>query len=265
MIVAICNSVLQPAPGCAQTLAPSGIVKTMGNKKILVVDDDPGLRELLQEYLSSQGYGVHTVADGFSMEQHMRQEAVDLVILDLMLPGEDGLTLARKLKARGQQPIIMLSARGEDVDRIVGLEVGADDYLAKPFNPRELLARIRAVLRRGDETTTKVEGGTQAIYRFGSFQLNLNSRSLLKNDAEIPLTAREFNLLSVFVEHPNRVLNRDFLMDLMKGYERDPFDRSIDVTVTRLRRKIEKDPSSPEYVRTVWGEGYLFAPGENAP
>jgi len=237
----------------------------MGNKKILVVDDDPGLRELLQEYLSSQGYQVSTVADGLALEQHMLQETADLVILDLMLPGEDGLTLARKLKARGPQPIIMLSARGEDVDRIVGLEVGADDYLAKPFNPRELLARIRAVLRRGNEATTKIEESAQAIYRFGSFQLNLNSRCLLRNDAEIPLTAREFNLLSIFVEHPNRVLSRDFLMDVMKGYERDPFDRSIDVTVTRLRRKMEENPSSPEYVRTVWGEGYLFAPGGNVP
>ena len=237
----------------------------MGNKKILVVDDDPGLRELLQEYLSSQGYQVRAVADGLAMEQHLRQEAVDLVILDLMLPGEDGLTLARKLKARGQQPIIMLSARGEDVDRIVGLEVGADDYLAKPFNPRELLARIRAVLRRGDETTEKIEESTHAIYRFGSFQLNLNSRSLLKNGTEIALTAREFNLLSIFAGHPNRVLSRDFLMDVMKGHERDPFDRSIDVTVTRLRRKIEEDSSSPVYVRTVWGEGYLFAPEENVP
>ena len=237
----------------------------MSNKNILVVDDDPGLRELLQEYLSSQGYQVRAVADGLAMELHMRQQAVDLVILDLMLPGEDGLTLARKLKARGQQPIIMLSARGEDVDRIVGLEVGADDYLVKPFNPRELLARIRAVLRRSDETTTRVEEGSQAIYRFGSFQLNFNSRSLLKNGADIPLTAREFDLLSIFSEHPNRVLNRDFLVDMMKGYERDPFDRSIDVTVTRLRRKIEEDPSSPEYVRTVWGEGYLFAPGDIAP
>lgn len=236
----------------------------MGNKKILVVDDDPGLRELLQEYLSSQGYEVRTVADGPAMEQFMRQETVDLVILDLMLPGEDGLTLARKLKARGSQPVIMLSARGEDVDRIVGLEVGADDYLAKPFNPRELLARIRAVLRRSEETASHIEESAPAAYRFGPFLLNPNSRSLLKNGAEIPLTAREFNLLSIFVEHPNRVLTRDFLMDVMKGYERDPFDRSIDVTVTRLRRKIEQDPSSPEYVRTVWGEGYLFAPGGSA-
>lgn len=236
----------------------------MGNKKILVVDDDPGLRELLQEYLSAQGFEVRTVADGVAMDQYLQQEEADLVVLDLMLPGEDGLTLARKLKVRGHLPIIMLSARGEDVDRIVGLEVGADDYLAKPFNPRELLARIRAVLRRGEEPAPTPKED-KATYRFGPFLLNFNSRSLLKNGAEVPLTAREFNLLSIFVEHPNRVLSRDFLMDVTKGYERDPFDRSIDVTVTRLRRKIEADPASPEYVRTVWGEGYLFAPGGSAP
>ncbi len=251
----------------------------MDNKKILVVDDDPGLRDLLQEYLSSQGYEVSTVADGIAMEQHMAQKTADLVILDLMLPGEDGLALARKLKARGNLPIIMLSARGEDVDRIVGLEVGADDYLAKPFNPRELLARIRAVLRRGEEAATRAEEnatraeenatraeqGAQAVYRFGPFRLDPNSRSLQKNGVELALTAGEFNLLSILVEHPNRVLSRDFLMDLMKGYERDPFDRSIDVRVTRLRRKIEVDPAAPEYLRTVWGQGYLFAPGGSAP
>ncbi len=236
-------------------------ISNMENKKILVVDDDPGLRELLQEYLSSQGYQVRTVADGVAMENQLEQESADLVILDLMLPGEDGLALARKLKTSGNHHIIMLSARGEDVDRIVGLEVGADDYLAKPFNPRELLARIRAVLRRSSEPSAR---GGEAPIRFGPFQFNPASRSLLKNGEEIALTAREFNLLSIFVEHPNRVLSRDFLIDVMKGYERDPFDRSVDVTVTRLRRKIEADPSSPVYLRTVWGEGYLFAPGGSA-
>lgn len=259
--VTVCYSRFSVAP--SQQL--SDMVNNMSNKKILVVDDDPGLRDLLQEYLSSQGYQVGTVADGLAMEQHLVQEAADLVILDLMLPGEDGLALARKLKARGRQPIIMLSARGEDVDRIVGLEVGADDYLAKPFNPRELLARIRAVLRRGDEAAGRTEERAQSVSRFGPFQLNLSSRSLQKNGVEILLTAREFNLLSIFVEYPNRVLSRDFLMDAMKGYERDPFDRTIDVTVTRLRRKIGEDSSAPEYVRTVWGEGYLFVPAGSAP
>jgi two-component system, OmpR family, phosphate regulon response regulator OmpR len=235
--------------------------KQMENKQLLVVDDDPGLRELLQEYLASQGFSVMAVADGIAMEQYLQQHSVNLVILDLMLPGEDGLALARKLRARGNLPIIMLSARGEDVDRIVGLEVGADDYLAKPFNPRELLARIRAVLRRNEELAVKNEVAAPSIaHGFGSFRLDINTRSLAKDGVEISLTAGEFNLLRIFVEHPNRVLNRDHLMDLMKGYERSPFDRSIDIRVTRLRRKIETDPAAPEYVRTVWGEGYLFTP-----
>lgn len=233
----------------------------MENKKILVVDDDPGLRELLQEYLTTQGYEVEAVADGSAMEQALQRNTVNLVILDLMLPGEDGLSLARKLRARSKLPIIMLSARGEDVDRIIGLEVGADDYLAKPFNPRELLARIRAVLRRNEEPNDDNDALEQGErYRFGNFQLDMNSRSLTKDGLEIALTAGEFNLLRIFIEHPNRVLNRDHLMDLMKGYERSPFDRSIDVRVTRLRRKIETDPATPQYVRTVWGEGYLFTP-----
>jgi DNA-binding response OmpR family regulator len=233
----------------------------MENKRLLVVDDDPGLRELLQEYLSSQGFEVAAVADGVAMEQFLQQHTVDLVVLDLMLPGEDGLALARKLRARGNLPIIMLSARGEDVDRIIGLEVGADDYLAKPFNPRELLARIRAVLRRNDEAKLNaVVEKPAGMHRFGSYQMDMNTRSLSKEGVEISLTAGEFNLLRIFIEHPNRVLTRDQLMDLMKGYERSPFDRSIDIRVTRLRRKIEAEPAAPEYVRTVWGEGYLFTP-----
>lgn len=235
----------------------------MENKKILVVDDDPGLRELLQEYLTIQGYEVVAVADGIAMDQHLKQHSASLVILDLMLPGEDGLSLARKLRAGGKLPIIMLSARGEDVDRIIGLEVGADDYLAKPFNPRELLARIRAVLRRHEEehaTQTPDNSMEDPQHRFGPFQLALNTRSLSKNGAAIVLTNGEFELLRIFADHPNRVMNRDVLMDMMKGYERSPFDRSIDVRVTRLRRKIESDPAAPEYVRTVWGEGYLFTP-----
>ena len=233
----------------------------MDNKKLLIVDDDPGLRELLHDYLISQGYEVAAVADGVAMEQALQLSTFQLVILDLMLPGEDGLSLARKLRARSNLPIIMLSARGDDVDRIIGLEVGADDYLAKPFNPRELLARIRAVLRRNDEPQLKVESQEVGImHRFGNFQLNVNARSLIKEGVEVVLTTGEFNLLRIFVEHPNRVLNRDQLMDMMKGYERSPFDRSIDVRVTRLRRKIEIDPAAPQYVRTVWGEGYLFTP-----
>ena len=227
---------------------------------ILVVDDDPGLRELLEQYLVEQGYAVESVADGGAMERHLAQHQADLVILDLMLPGEDGLTLARKLRAQGGQPIIMLSARGEDIDRIIGLEVGADDYLAKPFNPRELLARIRAVLRRKENAPAAGEETSSGLCSFGPFSLDCNAHRLDRDGAEVALTAGEFNLLRIFVEHPNRVLSRDSLMDLIKGYERTPFDRSIDVRVTRLRRKIEDDPAAPVYIRTVWGEGYLFAP-----
>lgn len=229
-------------------------------EKILVVDDDFGMREMLQEYLEEHGYEVTTVADGVAMERHLLNQAADLVILDLMLPGDDGLTLARKLKSKGRQPIIMLSARGEDIDRIIGLEVGADDYLAKPFNPRELLARVRALLRRQDNSIPVLDTSQNEQYQFNGFKLNFISHSLTKDGLEVPLTTGEFNLLRIFADHPNRVLNRDFILELLKGYERAPFDRSIDVRVTRLRRKIEDDTSSPIFIRTVWGEGYLFSP-----
>jgi DNA-binding response OmpR family regulator len=232
----------------------------MESKHILVVDDDSGLRELLQEYLTAQGLQVATVADGVQMDAHLSQHPVDLLILDLMLPGEDGLSLARRLRTRSSLPIIMLSARGEDVDRIVGLEVGADDYLAKPFNPRELLARIRALLRRNEQGQLKNDEDKPDVRRFGPFSMDVDARALQKNDLTVQLTTGEFNLLRIFSEHPNRVLGRDSLMDMLKGYERSPFDRSIDVRVTRLRRKIEDDPNEPHYIRTVWGEGYLFSP-----
>lgn len=231
----------------------------MDAKNILVVDDDAGLRELLQQYLGAQGYHVAAVADGGAMDAYRAANTVDLIILDLMLPGEDGLSLARRLRTQSDLPIIMLSARGEDVDRIVGLEVGADDYLAKPFNPRELLARIRALLRRSEGNHDATGNG--AILRFGDFVLNIDTHDLHKDGSNIPLTAGEFNLLRIFAEHPNRVLSRDSIMDMLKGYERSPFDRSIDVRVTRLRRKIESDPNNPVFIRTVWGEGYLFAAG----
>jgi len=234
----------------------------MESKHILVVDDDAGLRELLQEYLAAQGFQVAAVADGTQMDAYLSQHAVDLLILDLMLPGEDGLSLARRLRTRSSLPIIMLSARGEDVDRIVGLEVGADDYLAKPFNPRELLARIRALLRRNEQGQARSDENKPNIRRFGPFGMDVDARVLHKHDLTIQLTAGEFNLLRIFAEHPNRVLGRDTIMDMLKGYERSPFDRSIDVRVTRLRRKIGDDPNAPQFIRTVWGEGYLFSPGD---
>lgn len=229
--------------------------------RILVVDDDEGLRELLSQYLGSNGYLVTLAEGGAAMDARMAEQSFDLVILDLMMAGEDGLSIARRLRSGSRQPIIMLSARGEDIDRIVGLEVGADDYLAKPFNPRELLARIRAVLRRGQgESTVQPTVQEQRTVRFGEFELDLDAQALARDGVTIPLTSAEFSILQIFVTHPNRVLSRDQLMDMLKGYDRDPFDRSIDVRVTRLRRKIEVNPAEPQYIRTVWGQGYLFAP-----
>lgn len=223
--------------------------------RILVVDDDQGLRELLVRYLSDNGYEAAGVADGAAMKRHLATHPVDLLLLDVMLPGEDGLSLARALSARGTPAIIMLSARGEEVDRIVGLEVGADDYLPKPFSHRELLARVAAVLRRRQPPPAG------RIRRFGPFQVDLEARRLTRNGERIEISGAEFALLRVLLDHPDKVLSRDSLVDLLKGYERAPFDRMVDVRVTRLRRKIEADPSHPVYLRTVWGEGYLFSPG----
>jgi DNA-binding response OmpR family regulator len=230
---------------------------------LLVVDDDVGIRELLSRYLSEQGFRVSAVEDGAAMDDWLAENNTDLVILDLMLPGEDGLSLARRLRGEHRLPIIMISARGEEVDRIVGLEVGADDYLAKPFNPRELLARVRAVLRRNwPESDTQKDVDSSFI--FGPFILNPKKRILYRESAEVELSRAEFDLLSVLVKHPNRVLSRDFIMESLSGNNRDPFDRSIDVRVTRLRHKIEDDPAQPKFVRTVWGIGYQFTP-EEAP
>jgi len=232
--------------------------------QLLVVDDDPGLRDLLTRYLHEQGYEVTAVADGVAMDRQLEQQHVDLVVLDLMLPGEDGLSLARRLVSEWGLPIIILSARGEDVDRIVGLEVGADDYLAKPFNPRELLARVRAVLRRR-ASSGEGDREEERVYRFGPYRLDVDAQRLTRDGEEVSLTTGEFTLLRILVEHPRRVLDRDTLLDLIKGYERQPFDRSIDVRVARLRSKIEADSREPRYIRTVWGRGYLFAPEGEAP
>jgi DNA-binding response OmpR family regulator len=224
-------------------------------QRILVVDDDSALRELIASYLRGNGFQVDGVGDGRGMRMAIDRHAPDLIVLDLMLPGEDGLSLLRALRAGGGPPVIIVSARGEEIDRVVGLEVGADDYLPKPFGPRELLARVRAVLRRGQSS-----GSVNDVISFGPFRLDKLAHVLLRDDTEVPLTAGEFNLLRIFVEHPNQVLTRDHLVSLMRGYERTPFDRSIDVRITRLRRKIEPQPEAPVYLRTVWGEGYLFAP-----
>ncbi len=236
-----------------------GTADRASGRHLLVVDDDRETRELLSGYLGNQGFGVSTVADGRAMDEWLTTQRADLVILDLMLPGEDGLSIARRLASDYKLPIVMISARGEELDRIVGLEVGADDYLPKPFNPRELLARIRAVLRRsvpGKEHEDKSE----SEYEFGPFRFDPERRLLFRGPAEVELSRAEFDLLDVFVRHPNRVLNRDFIMECLRGDYRDPLDRSIDVRVTRLRHKIEEDPTQPCYVRTVWGVGYQFTP-----
>jgi DNA-binding response OmpR family regulator len=233
----------------------------MEKDTIYVTDDDPGIRELVAEYLTSQGYAVETAEDAVSLDRLLAGRRPDLLVLDWMMPGEDGLSVARRLRAQpGFPPIIMLSAKGEDIDRIIGLEVGADDYLPKPFNPRELLARIRAVLRRQRAAAAPVPAETARHVHFGPFAVNLDARTLSRDGAEITLTSGEYELLEIFVTHANRALSRDWLMDQLRGFERDPFDRSIDVRVNRLRKKIEDDPANPAYIRTQRGQGYLFLP-----
>ena len=226
---------------------------------LLVVDDDRETRELLSLYLGQQGFDVAVVEDGRAMDAWLADNTTDLVILDLMLPGEDGLSIARRLQSDHNLPIVMISARGEELDRIVGLEVGADDYLPKPFNPRELLARVRAVLRRS-VTSDALPRERGSHYQFGEFRFDGEKRILYRGTEEVVLSRAEFELLQVFVKRPNRVLSRDQIMDWLSGGDRDPFDRSIDVRVTRLRHKIEDDPSDPKLIRTVWGVGYQFTP-----
>lgn len=231
------------------------------NKKILVVDDDVRLRELLQRYLTEQGFTVKVVADAKEMDAMLAAEPIDLLVLDLMLPGEDGLSICRRIRGSGTMlPIIMLTARGDEVDRIIGLEMGADDYLPKPFNPRELLARINAVLRRHERLQPSAPATSSDSVSIGDFVFNTASRSLSRNGVPITITSGEFALLKVFVDHPRQPLSRDRLMQLARGRELDVFDRSIDVQVSRLRKLVEPDPSHPRYLQTMWGFGYVFIP-----
>jgi len=225
---------------------------------LLLVDDDPEIRELTEAYLKKQGFHVACVDSGETMDAHLAEHEVDLIILDLMLPGEHGLSIARRIKGNGT-PIVIISAQGDDVDRIVGLEVGADDYLSKPFNPRELLARIRAVLRRSSSGAVEAPASDSKV-QFGRFQLDTSSHQLTRDGEAIPLTSGEFDLLAILVKHPNKVLDRDRILDLLTGAERSPFDRSIDVRVTRLRAKLEPDPAAPVFIKTIWGKGYMFCP-----
>jgi two-component system phosphate regulon response regulator OmpR len=230
---------------------------------VLVVDDDRSIREMLAEYLSSHGYEVVLAEDGNAMRSAIERSAPDLVLLDLKLPQEDGLTLARYLRERYDVGIIMVTGAGGVVDRIVGLEVGADDYVAKPFDPRELLARIKSVMRRmhtRPEATGR--GEERRLVQFGPCRLDLEAHRLHDRDGgEIPITSMEFDLLKVFAENPGKALSRDRILTLTKNREWDPYDRSIDIRVARLRRKVETDPENPQVIRTVRGVGYMFVSG----
>ena len=242
--------------------SPSAVNSGGHQAKIMVVDDDVRLRDLLRRYLTEQGFNVFTAENATAMNKLWLRERYDLLVLDLMLPGEDGLSICRRLRGAGDQtPIIMLTAKGEDVDRIVGLEMGADDYLPKPFNPRELVARIGAVLRR--KQPDEIPGApseTPQTFEFGQFVLDLGTRTLKKNGETVPLTTGEFSVLKVFARHARQPLSREKLMELARGREYEVFDRSLDVQISRLRKLIEPDPSSPLYIQTVWGLGYVFIP-----
>jgi two-component system OmpR family response regulator len=227
---------------------------------ILIVDDDADIRGLLGEYLQKQGYRATAVADGKGLRAAMEKSRPDVIVLDLMLPGEDGLALCRDLRARSEIPIIMLTARGDETDRIVGLELGADDYVAKPFNPRELLARIKSVLRRSRSLPDNLKPKEAGSYRFAGWTLDGATRNLTAPDGVVvPLSGTEFRLLRIFLEHPNRVLTRDQLIDLMLSRDAAPFDRAIDVQVSRLRHRLREDAKEPAIIKTVRGQGYVFA------
>jgi two-component system phosphate regulon response regulator OmpR len=233
--------------------------------KILVVDDDVRLRDLLTRYLAEQGFQVSALVDARELDKKLQRDPPHLVVLDLMLPGEDGLAVCRRLRGAGETvPIIMLTAKGEDVDRIVGLEMGADDYLAKPFNPRELVARIHAVLRRHGERIAPGAPADEGIVPFGPHRLDLAARTLEIDGRSVTLTTGEFSLLRVFAQHAGHPLAREKLMMLARGRDHEVFDRAIDVQVSRLRKLVEPDPANPRYIQTVWGFGYIYMPDAQA-
>ncbi|WP_429057707.1 response regulator [Aeromonas jandaei] len=231
-----------------------------GSTHILVVDDHSEIRDLLKRFLEQHGLRVSCARDGKEMKRLLEEREFDLLVLDLMMPGEDGLTLCRELRAKSSLPIIMLTAMGEETDRIIGLEMGADDYLAKPFNPRELLARIKAVMRRTQADHQPAAETLTRDLRFDRWLLDINRRELVDEDGVgLSLSTAEFDLLKVFLERPQRVLSRDQLLDLARGREAVAFDRAIDTLVSRLRRKLERDPKNPELIKTIWGGGYMFS------
>ncbi|HWK96183.1 MAG TPA: response regulator [Pseudolabrys sp.] len=231
----------------------------MPGQTIMIVEDDNEIRSLLADFLTREGYLPICAEDGVAMDRALAAERPDLVILDLMLPGEDGLSICRRLRARGDLPILMLTAKSDDIDRIVGLELGADDYLPKPFNPRELLARIRAVLRRTIDRPVATAATPSRRVTFERFIADLDARSLAFDGTALDLTAAEFELLACFLERPKRVLSRDQLLDWTRGRSADPFDRTIDVSISRLRRKLSgADEQAAQIIKTVRNGGYLF-------
>lgn len=259
-----CQSALDPAGAGGVTWADEAILRSGMTEAthLLLVDDDAGIRATVRDYFAGQGFTVHEAGNGAEMRDRMAAHPIALVVLDLRMPGEDGFALCRHLREVSNVGIVMLTGSGEAVDRVIGLELGADDYVAKPFDLRELLARVRSVLRRVRATgdAAKSEGGA-AVIEFGTCALNLDTQTLrtVRGD-EVILGAMEFDLLRAFVENPNRVLSRDQLLEIAHNRDWDPFDRSIDVRVTRLRKKIEPNPSEPRHIRTVRGSGYLFSP-----
>jgi|SRR5882724_8935356 len=229
--------------------------------RILITDDEAELRGLLQRYLTEQGLTVRAVADAAAADKLLARERFDVLVLDVMMPGEDGLAFCRRLRARGETvPILMLTARGDPVDRVVGLEMGADDYLAKPFNPRELLARLQAMVRRQHMLGAHIGPAGEAPIVFGRHTLFAAQRRLEKQGQDVPLSSAEFRLLQALALHPNHALGRDRLIELTRGRDHEATDRSIDVQVMRLRRLIEDDPAAPKHIQTVWGVGYVFVP-----
>ena len=243
--------------------SPTSVYHTaMANpQRILIIDDDARLRELLLRYLGEQGFSAKAVNDGAAMDRALLLNRYSLLILDLMLPNEDGLAILRRLRAAGEEvPVILLTAKGDEIDRIIGLEMGADDYLPKPFNPRELVARIHAVLRRKGMQAIGAPDSEEKTVSFGECELNLATRQLLRAGVQLALTTGEFALLKVLVTHPRHPLSRDKLMELARGRDHDPFDRAIDVQVSRLRKLIESEPGQPRFIQTVWGHGYVFVP-----
>ncbi|MBI5659103.1 MAG: two-component system response regulator OmpR [Nitrosomonadales bacterium] len=235
-------------------------------QRILIIDDDARLRELLVRYLGEQGFAVKAVADGGALGKALALNRYHLLVLDLMLPGEDGLAILRRLRGAGEEvPVILLTARGDEIDRIVGLEMGADDYLPKPFNPRELVARINAVLRRKGLHPVGAPDAEEKTVAFGDCELNFATRALTRSGKPVALTTGEFALLKALATRPRHPLSRDRLMELARGREHEPFDRAIDVQVSRLRKLVEADPARPRFIQTVWGHGYVFVPDGTKP